>query len=236
MNQNYNSLLSPNKPTPPIHFTPLNDVHKSGPTSKQPLKQWEKRVSLSGEEVMREIEVFSWRNKTSFPVLKVTDYSVYPSVHPPTPNPIIKVDPSNIYSPNKSKEDAAITDKMRYYISTHSEVSRYELWVKTEEIKMTLEDIQMLPVPQIIHLLKEVFIGFEALVGIFGLFTPKQKMIVLNERQQWKVWINEQYVLSNKSTPYVSETEFILDIIGLVELHSPPNSHSKNLFSFLKSN
>jgi hypothetical protein len=48
----------------------------------------------------------------------------------------------------------------------------------------------MLPIPQVIYLLKELLIGFEVLIDIFGLFDPSAKMIIVNQRQQWKVWIN----------------------------------------------
>lgn len=59
----------------------------------------------------------------------------------------------------------------------------------------------MLPIPQVIYLLKELLIGFELLIDIFGLFEPSQRMIVLNHRQQWRVWINEDYILSTKDNP-----------------------------------
>lgn len=95
-----------------------------------------------------------------------------------------------MHSPNKSKEENNLAEKIGCYVRTHSEVSSYELRVQTEEVRLKLEDIQMLPIPQIIYLLKEVLIGFEVLIDIFGLFTPNSKMIVLNHRHQWKVWIN----------------------------------------------
>jgi hypothetical protein len=56
----------------------------------------------------------------------------------------------------------------------------------------------MLPIPQVIYLLKEALIGFELLIDIFGVFEPSQRMIVVNHRLQWRMWINEDYIVSTK--------------------------------------
>jgi hypothetical protein len=158
-------------------------------------------VKLNRDCLLKEIELFSWRAKTSLPILKIGEYSLYPLVHPFPANPILKTDPSLIFSPNKSKEEAQITEKIAAYIASHPEISTYELRIKTEEIKCTLEEMELLPIPQIIYLLKELLIGFEVLIDIFGLFEPTQRMIVVNHRHQWKVWMSEDYILSSKETP-----------------------------------
>lgn len=61
---------------------------------------------------------------------------------------------------------------MHSYMASHAEVLEYELRVRAEEVRCTLQDIEMLPMPQLIYLLKEVLIGFEVLIDIFGLFEP----------------------------------------------------------------
>lgn len=91
----------------------------------------------------------------------------------------------------------------------------------------------MLPMPQLIYLLKEALIGFEVLIDIFGLFEPSQRMVVVNQRQQWKVWINEDYIASSKRNCSWNEADFIRAILQAVELHSNHNTQSKHLFQML---
>lgn len=119
------------------------------------------------------------------------------------------------------------------YVSTHPEVSTYEVRAQTEEILCTLSEIEMLAIPQIIYLLKEALIGFELLIDIFGVFEPSQRMIMVNHRHQWRVWINEDYISSAKETPRLSEKEFIYTIINFVEAHAPSTTQSKSLFNCL---
>jgi hypothetical protein len=63
-------------------------------------------VKVSRESLLKEIEVFSWRSRTSLPILKVGHYAIFPLVHPLPARPIFKTDPSLILSPNKTKEEA----------------------------------------------------------------------------------------------------------------------------------
>jgi hypothetical protein len=104
---------------------------------------------------------------------------------------------------------------------------------QSEEILSTLVEIEMLAIPQIIYLLKEALIGFELLIDIFGVFEPSQRMIMVNHKHQWRVWINEDYISSAKETPKLSEKEFIYTIIKFVEAHAPSTSQSKLLFNCL---
>jgi hypothetical protein len=122
---------------------------------------------------------------------------------------------------------------MTAYVGSHPEVASYEVRAKTEEIKCTLQDIELLAIPQIIYLLKEALIGFELLIDIFGVFEPTQRMILINHRHQWRVWINEDYIISAKETPKISEKEFICTIIKFVEAHAPTTTQSKHLFHTL---
>jgi hypothetical protein len=59
-----------------------------------------------------------------------------------------------------------------------------------EKFKYRLIDLALLPLPQILYLLKEMMIGYEVLVDIFGIIEPSDAMIVVNEQDQWKVWIS----------------------------------------------
>jgi len=59
-----------------------------------------------------------------------------------------------------------------------------------EDVKFTLQNLNNFVQPQILHLFKEILIGYELLVNIFGFFVVTDKMIVLNNNNQWKVWIN----------------------------------------------
>lgn len=122
---------------------------------------------------------------------------------------------------------------LQSYMASHAEVLEYEVRVRAEEVRCTLQDIEMLPMPQLIYLLKEALIGFEVLIDIFGLFEPSQRMVVVNQRQQWKVWINEDYIASSKRNCIWNEADFIRAILQAVELHSNHNSQSKHLFQML---
>lgn len=115
----------------------------------------------------------------------------------------------------------------------HAEVREYEVRVRAEEVRCALEEVGALAMPQLIYLLKEALIGFEVLIDIFGLFEPSQRMVVVNQRQQWKVWISEDYIASTKRSCSWSEPDFIRAILQAVELHSNHSSQAKHLFATL---
>ena len=48
------------------------------------------------------------------------------------------------------------------------------------------------------YLLKEMMIGYDALLDIFGIFTPTEQMVAVSSNYQWKVWINEDYYKNDK--------------------------------------
>lgn len=75
-----------------------------------------------------------------------------------------------------------------------------ELAVKIEDIKCRLSDIDMLPLSQIIYLLKEMMIGYDTLVDIFGMFGPTEQMVAVSNNSQWKVWINEDFFKNSKAS------------------------------------
>jgi hypothetical protein len=71
--------------------------------------------------------------------------------------------------------------------------------VVIENIQYRLSDIGFLPFPQIIYLLKEMMIGYDVLMDIFGAFEPNDEMIGVNNSNHWRLWISEDYTLNLKS-------------------------------------
>lgn len=47
-----------------------------------------------------------------------------------------------------------------------------EVMVTMEGIEHVLSEVKLLPFPQVLYLLKEMMIGYEVLVDIFGIFEP----------------------------------------------------------------
>ena len=190
-------------------------------------------LRLPKENLIKEIELFNWRSKTSLPILKIADYAVYPLVQPPPSKPIFSTEAWLLASRERGREEAPGAEVLRAYMDSHAEVLEYEVRVRAEEVGCTLRDIGALPMPQLIYLLKEALIGFEVLIDIFGLFEPSQRTVVVNQRQQWKVWISEDYIASSKRSCTCSEAEFIRAVLLAVELHSNHSSQSKHLFQLL---
>jgi hypothetical protein len=62
--------------------------------------------------------------------------------------------------------------------------------VVIENICHRLSDLGFLPFAQIIYLLKEMMIGYDVLMDIFGAIEPNDEMIAVNSNMQWRVWIN----------------------------------------------
>ena len=56
----------------------------------------------------------------------------------------------------------------------------------------------MLSFSQIIYLLKEMMIGYDALIDIFGTFEPMEKMVAISATHQWKVWVNSDFFTNTK--------------------------------------
>ena len=69
-----------------------------------------------------------------------------------------------------------------------------------ERIRCKLSDIKLLPFSQILYLLKEMMIGYDALIDIFGLFSPDEEMVGVNGGNQWKVWINRDFYSNSKES------------------------------------
>lgn len=68
-------------------------------------------------------------------------------------------------------------------------MEKYSVEVMIESIQHRLSDLGCLPFTQIIYLLKEMMIGYDVLLDIFGAFEPNDEMIAVSN-YQWRVWIN----------------------------------------------
>lgn len=60
-------------------------------------------------------------------------------------------------------------------------------------------------------------VGFECLIDIFGIFEPSEDMIAVNEQNEWRFWISEDFASNSKRESNTTEAEFILKIIKMVE-------------------
>ena len=45
-----------------------------------------------------------------------------------------------------------------------------------------------------------MMIGYDALIDIFGLFSPDEEMVGVNGGNQWKVWINRDFYSNSKES------------------------------------
>jgi hypothetical protein len=48
----------------------------------------------------------------------------------------------------------------------------------------------MLPFAQAIFLLKEMLVGFEALIDVFGFFEPRDSLVAVTPSGRWKLWMD----------------------------------------------
>ena len=49
-----------------------------------------------------------------------------------------------------------------------------------------------------VYLLKEMLIGYDVLFDIFGAFEPTDQMVMVDGRDQWRVWINADFASNVK--------------------------------------
>ena len=111
-----------------------------------------------------------------------------------------------------------------------------ELQVRMEEIRCRLSDIDLLSFSQILYLLKEMMIGYDALIDIFGVFDIRPEMVAVSVNYQWKVWMHEDFFRNTKEEPKgaIGEREFIYRILILSEKHCQSTSLSKIFFGEMK--
>ena len=70
--------------------------------------------------------------------------------------------------------------------------------IRIQEMKLRLKDVRMLACSQTVYLLKEMLIGYEVLFDIFGAFEPTDQMVMVDGRDQWRVWINSDFTSNVK--------------------------------------
>lgn len=79
------------------------------------------------------------------------------------------------------------------YVQSSTKASIFQLRVEIEEVKYRLSEIKLLPLPQIVYLLKEMMVGYEVLVDIFGIFQPQDAMIAVTAHDQWRIWVHNNF-------------------------------------------
>jgi len=79
---------------------------------------------------------------------------------------------------------------LKDFVEKSPHIQNYKVRVQIEEVKCKLKEVNELPLPQFLYLLKETLIGFELLFDIFGYFKVTDDMIIVNASSQWKVWIS----------------------------------------------
>lgn len=86
------------------------------------------------------------------------------------------------------------------------------------------------------YLLKEMMIGYDALLDIFGIFTPTERMVAVSPTYQWKVWINEDYYENAKPETNLpaGERDFIYKLLSIAEKHCQGTTMSKIFFNEAK--
>ena len=77
-------------------------------------------------------------------------------------------------------------------------MEQFTVEIVIESIQYRLSDLGCLPFSQIIYLLKEMMIGYDVLLDIFGSFEPTDEMIAVSQSSQWRVWMNEDYSINTK--------------------------------------
>jgi hypothetical protein len=93
-----------------------------------------------------------------------------------------------------------------------------------------------LPLSQNLYLLKEMMIGYDVLMDIFGTFDPNDTMVAVNSSEQWRVWIHENYDSFSKHEPPqdIGEKEFIYRLLLIAENHCQTTTLSKLFFTNIK--
>lgn len=146
------------------------------------------------------MEIFNWRYKTYLPIVKPASYALSPNSKYPNRNPQLPVKPPHLNNGNNSFNQPTGGNANRQSQTAFGQNDLCELVVKIEDIKCRLSDIDMLPLSQIIYLLKEMMIGYDTLVDIFGMFGPTEQMVAVSNNSQWKVWINEDFFKNTKAS------------------------------------
>ena len=124
------------------------------------------------------------------------------------------------------------------WIEEHPNIEMVEVAVRLQEMKQRLKDVRMLACSQMVYLLKEMMIGYEVLFDIFGGFEPTDHMVMVDGRDQWRVWISADFAANTKEDsehPDMTEGEFIHRLVDIAEPHAAPNSNTKKLLAEIRA-
>jgi hypothetical protein len=107
------------------------------------------------------------------------------------------------------------------------------LRTKIEPILFRLEEIDFLSFPQTIHLLKELLVGFEVLIDIFGMLDPRAEMVTVTHHHKWKIWVSANYHSIESKPANLTVQQFIIRLVEMAEAHSLVSNHAKGFFKMV---
>jgi hypothetical protein len=93
-------------------------------------------------------------------------------------------------SPTKSNSSQVEAKVLMEFVRGRPDVEKFTVEVVVESIQQRLSELGCLPFAQIVYLLKEMMIGYDVLLDIFGSFEPTDEMIAVSSGSQWRVWLN----------------------------------------------
>jgi hypothetical protein len=129
------------------------------------------------------LEIYSWRSRTEYPILRAQTTGLILNKS----EPIIRLDIEHIIN------------------NQHSFSPHHQLYLEViTETSQPLSSFGPLYFGSFAYALKEALIGFERLLALFGPFTITQEMIVVNSLGRVKVWVSAHHNQNTKSDVKVS--------------------------------
>lgn len=84
-----------------------------------------------------------------------------------------------------------------------------------EDFRCRLYDMNTFSFPQVMYLLKEMLVGFEVLVDIFGFFDPTDQMVVLTANHRWKMWSNPDLNETKTNVSPLTLADFLVRLLSM---------------------
>lgn len=84
-----------------------------------------KMLRLNRDNIIKAVEIYGWRSKTSLPIVRIEEYTVSPETHPLDKRANFRCEAMNNSSPNKPVEDSNINSKISEYIYQHPDIFFY---------------------------------------------------------------------------------------------------------------
>lgn len=206
------------------------------PHSSSPAQPHLSPLSSPDQRTHRQIEILNWRIKTSLPVVKPIHFALLQNTRPDTRKTTLPDRPWVKKSSEKEVGRRSEQGKGLPGVAAGEREAEGEVSVEIEEIKWRLDEVGILSLPQILHLLKEMMVGYDVLVDIFGTFHPSARMVALNAHSQWRVWVHEDFAFNSKPPTSHPPThrEFIYSLLCLTEHHCAMTNLARTFFSETK--